>query len=394
MINNSLKILADMNDHVDAMIKECNLYKWRGSSVDAQNYINNNSNKIHKLLYPNVTNFVSRDCVYIGKNKTSTTTIVCIYLTDHLICFHPTEGYATIDILYRSNLNYELIACVPKYKYRTFDNKSVEFLYMNDDDDLLLLDDKYITMGLYAERYGGGEKMELLSSMLSFLDNVGIFFDKTLYIPYIIHPYRLVLLKNNVTKLISCNLLQFILCPFVRDQKLCDVLFIHPITIKNSKANTFGNKAFLKTCTRNILLDFFHSFFVTIVWILLGENKHALVNNRHFCNGLFNNYQIMLDNVNKKKKKLPKEILLQETAALEVDGCKNPFGYCQISEFDENEKKIIHEYGCEKLNLLSVALDLILDREDGENAILQLKELIKKEFSNLHQFTAAFLEII
>lgn len=386
-----------MNDHVDSILKNSNFHKWRGSFVDAQNYINNNSNKMNKFLYPNVINFVSNDCLYIVDEKASPI-ILCIYLTEHLISYQPTEGYATIDLLYTSSLNYELVACAPKYKYRTFDNKSVEFLYLNEENNLLL-DSKFITMGLYCERYGGGDRDLLLSSMISLLDNVRVLFDTSLFIPYIIHPYRLILFKNNNLKLLSCNLLQYILCPYIKEKKLCDVLYIHPSTIENDKTNTFGTRAFLKKCTISIILDFFHSFFVTIVWILLCENKQDLSNNRNFCNGLFKDYKIMLNHVNNKsRKKLAKDFSIkaaeeQETnTVMEIEGCKNAFGYCQINRFDENEKKLIHEYGCQKLTIMPVALNIILDREDSDTTIVQLKELVDKDFVDLRQFVSTFIE--
>lgn len=405
MIDKSLEILSLMNDRVQVILKNVTLYKWKGSSKNAQNYINKNSNKTNKLLYSDVTNFTSKDCLYIGENKDDK--LIYIYLSDHLISYHPTEGYATIDLLYRGNLKYEAIACPPKVKYRTFDNKSVEIFYPNDGDENSLLDNKYITLGLYSERYAGGDRVELLKSMLSFLDNTRKFFEKTFYIPYIIHPYRLVLFKNNTTKLISCNLLHYILCPYIEEKKLSDVLFIHPFTITPDKKNALNSKALLKMCTRNIILDFFHSFFVTIIWILC-ENKQKLYDNRNFCNGLFRNYKIMLDQLNNKnrhkKQKLInidplKEVLPKEeeeeddnNKTFEIDGCKNAFGYCQINDFDENERKIIHQYSCERLNITPVALDIILDGDGGEGTINQLKNFIDKEFSELRQFIQTFLE--
>ena len=402
-MNRSLKILALMNNQVDVILKNLTLFKWKGSSVDAQNCTNSHNNRANKFLYPDVTNLASRDCLYIGIENEDDK-LVFIYLTDHLICYHPAEGHATIDLLYRGNLNYEAIACPPKYKYRTFDNKSVEIFCLNDKDENVLLDNKYITLGLYSERYGGGDRTELLERMVSFLDVARNFFEKTLYIPYIVHPYRLVLFKNNTMKLISCNLLQYILCPYVTEKKLSDVLFIHPITIKPDKKDALNNKTFLKKCTRNVILDFFHSFFVTIIWILLCENKQELYNNRNFCNGLFRNYKIMLNHLNnkshRKKQKInlnPRREMLpeeeeEENNVLEIDGCKNAFGYCQISKFDENEKKIIHEYGCERQTVTPIALDLILDRDDGENVITRLKELVDKEFSDLRHFILAIAE--
>ena len=169
-MNNSLNILAEMCDSVDVIVKNFKPYNWKGYSVNCLKYLNNNSNKTN-ILY-DVNRFQLKDDLYVGLIDTNN--ILAIYSTDHLIWSHPVEGHSTIDILYRGNLEYELISCTPKHKYRTFDNKSVEFYYLDQ-----LLDKKYITIGLYNEKFGGENRNDLLKGMLGFLDNINNFFHKS-----------------------------------------------------------------------------------------------------------------------------------------------------------------------------------------------------------------------
>lgn len=409
-MDESLTILAYMCDTVQVILKNFLPYKWKGNCIDALRHNNNNCNIMNTFLYDNIAHFNAKDNLYIGTIKSkdqeaaksssssSSSVVLTIYSSEHLICSNM-EGHSTLDILYRGNLNYDSIACTPKYKYRTYDNKSVEFYYLDKP-----LHEKYITIGLHSEKYGGEYLKELLYGMGGFLDNVRTFFNRTFYIPYLIHPYRLVLLKKNVVKLISGNLLQYVLCPYAPTKKLCDILFTHPNIIKNYKSKKRDDKkVFLKLCTNNIIIDFFHSFFVTILWILLCENYNNLDLNRQSCNGFFKEHEKLYEFMKRKKQK-SKDFLEKSNKKNEDDNnnnnldhscCKNGFGYCQTNHLDENQRKLIHDYGCEHLNsTFPAVLDVVLNMKDRQEAITQLRQLVDQEFLELMKFICDILTTV
>lgn len=400
--NRSLELLSNMNYDVQSILKNFVAFKWKGQSFNAQLHMNNNCNK-NSLLYENLNIVQCNDELYVGflEKEDDNHRLLMIYLSDNLISYD-VRGQLTIDLLYRGNVSYSKVACCPAEIYRTYDNKSVEFCYFDTDDEELW-DKRYITLGLFHEKFSGEYLMELLQTILSFLNNIEILFEETLFLPYIIHPYRLILFKDNMARLVSCNLLQYVLCPYMAERMLCDLLFSHPNVIKHNKKNINPNHTtFLKCCTKNVILQFFHSFFVTVIFIILGENNQNLGINRGYCNAYHKGYEVMFDyfkHCKNNKRKKPSDKIEQEKEVYELlamtTKCQNSFGYCETNKLHDNQRKLIHEYGCEHLlNVTPLCLNVFLDREHDQDSILHLKNLIKKEFFKLRQFVCDIITTI
>ena len=370
----SIGALKAMSDSAHVLLKDLKPNKYKGQR-NALHHVN--KNKKHKILYDNVDLFQLKDVLYVCPNG------IIVYFTQHLIFYFPNEGKTTLDNLYLSDLNYDVIACAPKYKYRTFDNMSLEIYELQN-----LHDEVNITLGSVCDNIS----VEiLLSSMVHFLNDVEQFYINTLYIPYIIHPYRLIVFENNKVKLMSCSLLQYVYSPYIKEKKLYDVLYSHPKVLQQI-ANPIHLKPFLKECTINLLLDFFHSFYVSIIWIILGD-KNELQRNRYYCNGFIDAHEKMIEYINKKKKIRYEDLIDDEDNRHST--CKNPFGYCHcFTENDENMSQLIHRYGCDQLlTVAPVAFDLVVDECTDGGDLGKMTAVVKKEFSLLRHFIQDVIEL-
>lgn len=311
----SLTVLSLSCGTADRILKDFNSLKWWGRTLNALAYLPVSKMNVESIGLTSS----SHDALYVNRNKNGK--LALLYVTPHLIFYHYDTGMSTLDSLYRGPLNFESVAVTPTFKFRSFDNKSVEFVAMgeggeaaqrNEEEqvDLEYPSNRYRrpnphqethqqvlksithpTLGLFCERTNGRDNNNFLTVFHSFIDNVRDFFDKTMYIPYIIHPYRLLLYENNYIELISCNLLLYAFHPHVPSWKIRDAIFSHPMTMTNTDTLStipFGkdnNIAISRTTTDtvrtdvavtedklnsdtvNLVLDFFYSTFTTTLFL-------------------------------------------------------------------------------------------------------------------------------
>ena len=131
-----------------------------------------------------------------------------------------------------------------------------------------------------------------------FIDKIYNFFIESKFIPYLIHPNRLILYKNKNLKLISSNIFQYIFYPHIsklriKDPKniMCEEEELLPLNKHN-----FTEK--MMEDTVNLFLDFFHSCFVTLLWIIHNNNNNVSPESQ-ICRNMDN----FIYNVNITKKK-------------------------------------------------------------------------------------------
>ena len=306
------------------------------------------------------------DAVYVNREKDKP--LLLIYVTPHIIFYHCENGSSTLDSLYRGVLDFEVIAASPAFKFRSHDNKSVEFIVRGD-----LLSDIHPTLGLYCEKEQHPKGRDLLPQYLKFLAEIKTFFEKTLYLPYLIHPYRLLLNKSSGIKLISCQLLQHITYPHMSAWKVTDAYFSHPSSF-NLQPDGDISRVLIRD-SLHIILDFLYSAFITTLWLY----NTAMVNRNFAC---------LPEIKPAEKKSKPTSFWAPTTSNIpHPPGCHDRYGFCLGFG---SVSSIVHDYGCRHLhdfapNILSKAIKLAEDNENMEDLI----ETISKEISVLEEFISS-----
>ena len=397
----SIQILSLTNDIAKTYLEDFTPVRWWRRSFNALAYLpsskmkmkinnnNNNNNNNNKIIY---------DAVYVATDKNHL--LLVLYITPHLIFNHIDSGQSTLDILYRSALGFESIAISPKYKFRSIDNKSVEFVVCRDDE-LKVKSLVHPSLGLFCEKerqnYPTGR---LLNKYLEFVDKIYLFFSATQYLPYMVHPYRLILFEDDELKLISCNLMHYLYYPYMTSRKLSDIHFSYPdgmlISTYNSPAEMLMHNSV------QLVLDFLHSVFVTALWISRPIGLEEIFMNHH----IITSYNKDNDRVNKRSKKDHKIIdpfwIEPRISCASCDSissgscsssnkrysrrCQNPYGYCLAMKSD-----LVHEYGCSHLlsmapNMLISAVNNASEKEDKNiftNCVLTEISVIKTFISEI-----------
>ena len=313
-----------------------------------------------------------------------------MYVTPHLIFNHIDSGQCTLDILYRSPLNFETIAMSPKYKFRSYDNKSVEFVVCHDDE-MKVKSKAHPSLGLFREKerqnYPTGR---LLNRYLEFVDKIHEFFSCTKYLPYMIHPYRLILFEDEDLKLISCNLIHYIYHPYMASRKLIDVHYSYPegifIPAYTSPAEMLTRNSVL------LVLDFLHSVFVTALWINrpieMGEISR---NNTLLPQGSDDEDE----NDDEKRKKNHDPFWIEPGISSSSSSskkyfrkCRNPYGYCNAVKSD-----LVHDYGCSHLLSLAPAIliSAVNTASDKEDTRI-FTECVSKEIALIKSFISEIIK--
>ena len=439
-----LGTIAIFNKTIKSKIQCFNPYKWHGNAnlLYVSSPPTNKSRTTESFLSSHLEGR-SYDSLYVNhkiKNKNKDhkgNEEKCIYITPHIIFFHEVEGKTTIDLLLESSIRdlFENIVTQPSLHLRSYTNKSIEFF--NNDD---IKNDRYPTLGTFLAQLPEqiSESMQerknhYLQAFGTFIDKIGTVFLNTLYMPYFIHPHRLFLFKNDIIKIISYNLMHYIFSPHAIQYKLRDIVYSHPLSLSTNSSNflhfnnndvsgtdkPLENKNIFNECNQrlkaniiNLILDFFHSAFVTTLWIASvgGYNNERAINRNYICllsgNGNLlptfpaHNYYKQFNknksgNNNTSKRTLIKSMEDQssnECTRLLFDNeqCQNPYGFCQAISLYTNNKNlanIAHRYGCH--HLLSVC-PIILN-EAMDNSILNvgseyLKNAVMAEFLLLKSF--------
>ena len=360
----SLEILSLSSDTAKTYLEKFVPVRWWGRTYNALAYLPSfkmttkikrqgimDDIKSHSNVY---------DALYVGNDKnTLNDTLSVLYINPHLIFSHIHSGQCTLDIMFRSPLGFESVVMSPKYKFRSFDNKSVEFFIFSDPK---LKSMTHPTLGMFCEKERPLRKKFLLDIYSQFMDRIHDFFSRTLYLPYLVHPYRLFLLEEEEAigegrlKLISCNLMQYVYHPYMMSRKIVDVHFSYPYnqTVYSS------SQEMLTQNSVQLVLDFLHSAFVTTLWI-----NHPVTDN------LSRNYNVFWDDdqrINTKKENSKSNsndlfwIIKPPPDHQNSNKCRNPSGYCHAyinnnNNNNNNNSDLIHQYGC--THLLSLAPSIL-----------------------------------
>ena len=129
--------------------------------------------------------------------------------------------------------------------------------------------------------------------------------------------------------------------------------------------------------TVDLFLDFFHSSFVTLLWIY-NNNRMNLTRN---INNIFNEISVLKNNKRKKYHNVQNNKTFEENYfsnlyendfddEVIINQCKNIYGFClNYSHRDNKElQEIIHNYGCEHLqNIMPIILDNAIKETNDKN---------------------------
>ena len=398
---------------------------WRNQSADSLSNIPFLSNKDISDL--NISGSVL-DSLYISEKKKKEeeeeeyNDNTLLYMTPHLIFTHYNKGESNVNFFQDGYISLEEISSVMIYTnctLRTHDNRSLEIYEAKGDN-------RMTTLGLLTERRRGEKKTNddddvIKCAYTQLLDSIQIFFKHYFYIPYFIHPYRLIYFENDkVLKLVSGNLLHYIFVPHCSYRKIKDPLFTHPLSFLNPSSIRIKNDEDIKIklCEdmATLTLDFFHSSFVTALWLVTHDNKitrNKIILNRNLC--LINSKvtkmkkqqqssKLFWDNNNtttttRKKDKNFFDIFWKPTTTTNTTTddnssssssflCNNVNGFCAcFSECSSHTQQLIHRYGCQHiLSVLPNILRKSFENETHENVINTIYneiELLKTFISKL-----------
>lgn len=389
----SLDSLKYTNEFIKSIITNFQAHKWK--------------NKYTNILKLDVTynkknnfplNNISFDSLYINKKRIEEDDEIdvrLIYVTPHIIFFNYDKGYSTTDIISMKLIeNIQDICIIPKFNYRSYDNKSIEFI---SDDENRWMSYNYVTLKSFCDYHGNNDNYKYsLENFKQFLERIFKTLSETNFIPYLIHPNRLILYKDESLRIISPNILQYIYSPYAKARKIQHVLFSHQRVLLNMMCK---NENFLEKMmkdTVDLFLDFFHSSFVTLLWIY--NNNIVLM--RNINNIFFNDISSNLK-IKKRKSNIPnssnfeqnyfQNLYAEEEEEKENNNnlCKNEYGFCLNYYHNTCLRKLIHNYGCEHLQkIMPIVLDNAIKEANNKNqpnifiSSIQLQFEIFIEFLN------------
>ena len=421
----SLHYLKYANNYIESIIDNFNPYKWKSKYTNALklDLYTRNFNKFTNDILKNNLCF---DSLYINNSKENNSSDEInhlIYVTPHIIFYNYIGGYSTVDIIYEMKLirNIENICLLPKFVFRSHDDKSIEIF-----NDIHSKNNRYVTLKLFYDNDSNSNNKFDLENIIIFLNNIYEIFWDSNFIPYFIHPNRLILCKDESLKIISAQLLQFIFSPYISFKKIQHNIFSHPTVLINNKNNNNSSsnnnikeKNILDNLMRNtvdLFLDFFHSLFVTVLWIYnnnnnispesLTRNMYGYYNDvtsifmRKNLNNKNKNNCIMDINENISKKNNINENNFEqsiffnaynnnnnnnetkENTSKNINPCTNIYGFC-LSYYNNKQEltNIIHNYGCQHLlQIMPIILnDAIVTANENNDPKIFLSR-IKIEF--------------
>ena len=445
--------LLAVNYDIVEQINNFNPICWRNQSADSLSNIPFLSCKEFSELGISGSVF---DSLYIrekrnkGNNDENDNNDMLLYLTPHLIFTHYNKGESNVNFFQEGSILPEEVTTIAIYTNstpRTYDNRSLEIYQAKSDN-------RITSLGLLTERRRGQNKemeiADLKYAFIQLLDNIKIFFNKYLYIPYLIHPYRLIFFENDkVLRLVSGNILQYIFVPHCSSRKIKDPLFSHPLSFFPSTRirNTIDINIIMFEMMLTLLLDFFHSSFITILWLVthdINVTKNRIILNRnvrtvgsklqlrkrlnnHKKNGersmgkglLFwdkinnntpfttttnnnttttttNNNNNSNNNNNKNKNDYNDVFWKPDMASFSCTTnktfiCNNPYGFCScFSECSNDIQLLIHNYGC--THIMSILPD-ILQKSIESETMEDIRKTIEDEITLLKKFSSKLLNI-
>ena len=311
----------------------------------------------------------------------------CIYITKHIHCHCLTNKKSVLDYLNSSielKEEFSKVLYFPQKHFWSHDGGSIEFI-----NDLEIKNYKYPTFGMYLNRYTEqrddvgliDRKRNYFSIFYKFITLIETSFLKTNFLPYFIHPNRMLFYNNDTLKIISGNLFCFLFTPHEDSARIRNATFSHPISLVFEENEKITAQEYLDRTTINIIADFFHSSFVTTLWIcLLGQYKNTYTLKR-----------------NRGREIKNRKTNSSSSSSSELfSPCNNKFGFCTIFKNynnNNNEEMIIklnkdiHNYGC--IHLLDVfpkAIKESIDLSFKSGTVEPLKTEIKNLFSIFKAF--------
>ena len=390
----SLECLKLTNEFAKTILEDFKPYKWKNKVWNVLNiddikkstilqhecfdslYINNNNNDNNDNNDDENTIFKPSD-------------IKLMYISPHIIFYNQSNGYCTLDIMTTGIIpNIENVAILPLFKFRSYDNKSIEFI-KNDNNFMSF---RHLTLKTFCEYNSHNYKASIVKYR-DFIDNVYNFFIESKFIPYLVHPNRLILYKNENLKLISSNLLQYIFYPHISKLKIKDNLYSHPKNLIIREQKEVLSLNFTEKMMKDVIdlfLDFFHSSFVTLLWIIHTNNN--LYPENQICRNMDN----FIYNINATKKtKKQKNVITYDDyynkyMYSESDRyiCNNVFGFCLNYHNNEKLYNIIHNYGCKHLqfimpSVLENSIKHAVDKNDDADIFISSVKLQFEIFTSL-----------
>ena len=232
------------------------------------------------------------DSLYFNNNNNNNN-IQLIYITPHLIFTHET-GKIVVDIL-STYENLESVIELPTYRLRGLDGRGVEMFSTTEIRPLsicnlgptaILTTETTESKNVYDNNPKCiiATRLLYLNALSDLVYRLKCFFLKTRYLPYIIHPHRL--LESNITtkngggggisekktlKLLLAYLFQYIFSPYCEHLQIID--FDYDCKLFQEETMSFHENdydKYLLSLPRKLILKFFYSLFLTTVWIANG----------------------------------------------------------------------------------------------------------------------------
>ena len=315
-------------------------------------------------LYPHlssikVMNFIgnNKDSLFLHKNYNS-----YIYISPHFLYINQSDGRCLTEFISQQEFltnKVVNVVMIPTQTIRSHDNYCIEYF-----DNKNISDNEYYNLlGDYLNNNNINRYTFILQLFSNFIDNILFTFKETKYLPYMIHPDRLILLLSKLEenspqsiKLASLNLLSYIFSPQNDKEKILNATFSHPISFLENKEEIDIEKKLIIDIVY-IILDFFHSAFVTSLWILTcGQYQYLTKVKRNSFNDI----------------RAPIKINKEKFTNIEKDWkyCNNDFGFCR--NFDK-KKKIIHNFGC--LHLMQVMPIILQTAMEDSHQSLSFREV-------------------
>ena len=459
--------LVGINYDILKRIRNFKPVKWRNQSADSLSNIPflpskdiselNISSSVLDSLYIREKKKDDDDEIEIGigigigaSNENNTK---LLYMTPHLIFTHYNRGESNVNFFQDGNILPDEVSSIALYTNctpRTYDNRSLEIYEAIGNNDEMIT-----SLGLLTERRrgekrkGDNEEDNIKSAYTQLLDSIGTFFNTYLYIPYFIHPYRLIYFENNnVLKLVSCNLLNYIFVPHCSSRKIKDSLFSHPLSFSPSQVARLRTVEDLKITLIEMIvaltLDFFHSSFVTALWLATHDvniTKNQIILNRNvrvISSSLKLNQQQLkrqwLNDNNKTKTKKKKQntgetflgagkpilsfldrnnnhnnhnhnhnhdifwkplntLSLPSPSSLPSSKppCNNLYGFCAcFSECSNHTYRLVHNYGCQHImSILPNILRKCFETESHDT----IRKTIYEEINLLKKFVSSLFTV-
>ena len=145
----SLDSLIYMNDFIKSIVNKFNPCKWKNK------YTNILKLDVFYTVKKDINNDILKnicfDSLYVNKRRIKEgddIDVRLIYITPHIIFYNYNKGYSTTDIISMNIFeNIENICVIPRFNYRSHDNKSIEFISGGDN----LLSWNYVTLKSYCD---------------------------------------------------------------------------------------------------------------------------------------------------------------------------------------------------------------------------------------------------